>query len=173
MLCDFCGKRQATVHLTEIINSKITEIHLCETCAKKKTDDFQKQFSMANFLSELTDSGLAELPPHKDQCSNCGLTYEEFRQKGKLGCFKCYQELKVQLQPLLKKIHGLVKHKGKFPHAKERERVSIDEEITKLKQSLERAVKLEEYEEAANLRDEIKTLQKKKIEKLKEDEDKK
>jgi protein arginine kinase activator len=163
MLCDFCGKRQATVHLTEIIDQKISEIHLCQVCANKKSDEFQKQFSMADFLSELTDAEMpGQKPPHKSQCSNCGLTYKEFRKKGKLGCFRCYQDLVVQIEPLLKKIHGTVQHKGRFPKEKDKKQASLDQEIEKLKKSLARAVSIEEYEQAARLRDKINQLREKK-----------
>lgn len=162
MTCDFCGKRKATVHLTEIINNKVTEVHLCDVCAKKKTDEFQKQFSMADLLSGLSEVDLSDkqsMP--KLKCSNCGLTYHEFQKQGKLGCASCYENFKNQLQPLLKKIHGVTQHKGKFPAIIEKEKMSSFEKIKRLKNELEKAVQKEEYEEAARIRDKIKELRNK------------
>ncbi len=160
MLCDVCGKKAATVHLTEIIEGKTTEIHLCEGCAKKKTEEVQKQFSIAGFLSDLTDLDLDNKESAGQiKCSNCGLTYQEFKKTGKLGCYNCYADFKTFLAPLLKKVHGAGRHKGKSQD-KGAKNLSVQERINKLKEFLNRAVELEEYEEAARLRDQIKELQK-------------
>jgi len=161
MLCDICGKNPATVHLTEIIEGKTTEIHLCEECAKKKTEEVQKQFGMADFLSELTDLDLDDKNSASQiLCSNCGLTYQQFKKTGKLGCYNCYSDFKKFLSPLLKKIHGTVYHKGKTSNIDTQKDLSAQGRINKLKESLARAVELEEYEEAARIRDQIKELQK-------------
>jgi len=161
MLCDFCGKNPATVHLTEIINGKITEIHLCQVCAKKKSEEFQKQFSLADLLGELIDVGSIDVSLPDIKCSYCGLKYQDFKQKGRLGCAHCYENFKSQLLPLLRKIHGSVKHQGKSPKIKTKETLSLKEKIDELKGYLEKAIKLEEYEEAARIRDEIRELEKK------------
>ena len=55
MLCDICGKKIATVHLTEIINGEVKELHLCEECALKKSQEVQKQFSLADILAGLVE----------------------------------------------------------------------------------------------------------------------
>ena len=164
MLCDVCTKNSATVHLTEIIGGKIIEVHLCEECAKKKTEEFQKQFSITDFLSDLVDidstiGKVGAAPPIA--CSGCGLTYSEFKKKGRLGCPQCYESLKGQLQSLLRKMHGSVRHKGKAPKIKIKKEVSAAERIKELRKYLERAIKLEEYEEAARIRDEIRILEQK------------
>ena len=162
MLCDVCSKNLATVHLTEIIAGKIIEVHLCEDCAKKKTEEFQKQFNITDFLSELVDINSGDkLTSPKVKCSRCGLTYEDFKKTGRLGCAQCYEDMKTQIIPLLKNIHGTTKHKGKTPHLKIKEQASTEDRLKELRLYLERAVKLEEYEEAAAIRDEIKDLENK------------
>jgi len=162
MLCDVCSKNLATVHLTEIMGGKIIEVHLCEDCAKKKTEDFQKQFNIADFLSELVDINSIDKMAVPDViCSGCGLSYQDFKKSGRLGCALCYEDFKEQLNPLLKKIHGYAKHKGKTPRIKTKKEVSPNERIKELRFYLGRAVKLEEYEEAASIRDEIRELEKK------------
>lgn len=158
MLCDVCSKNQASVHLTEIIGGKVTEIHLCEECARKKTEDIQKQFSIADFLSELVDidsQDALSLPAIK--CSGCGLTYQDFKKRGRLGCSQCYEDFKSQLQPLLRKIHGSARHRGKS--LKEKKEMPLEERLAELRKYLERAIKIEEYEEAARIRDEIRALE--------------
>ena len=55
MQCDICGKKEATVHLTEIINEQITKLHLCEECAKQKGAEMEEHFGLANLLAGLVD----------------------------------------------------------------------------------------------------------------------
>jgi protein arginine kinase activator len=160
MLCDICHKNIATVHLTEIINDKVVEMHICQKCAKEKADQIQEQLSIFDLLG-----GLVELEEKREKavlrCPGCGLTYEEFKKKGRLGCANCYLTFKEKLFPLLKKIHGATRHIGKSPLSLKR-RISLEERLRELRERLERAVRLEEYEEAARIRDQIRELEKKK-----------
>lgn len=165
MLCDICGKNQATVHLTEIVDEQMTELHLCEQCAKEKSVQMEQQFGLADLLAGLTDlnkqakeevSQVATL-----QCQNCGLTYEDFRKVGRLGCSQCYVTFRKYLSSLLKKIHGSNQHLGKTP-TKMPQSVRTDSELQELKNKLQRVIQTEEFEEAARLRDKIRELEKKK-----------
>jgi len=90
MLCDLCNKNPATVHLTEIIDDQMSELHLCEECARQKSALMEQQFGLSDLLA-----GLAEFveKPNKDvevavslKCASCGLTYEDFKKIGRLGC---------------------------------------------------------------------------------------
>lgn len=160
MLCDICHKNIATVHLTEIINNKITELHICGACAKAKTEELKEHLDISAIIGGLVKAG--EREGKSDialKCSFCGLTYKEFKNKGRLGCGGCYEAFKSQLIPLLRKIHGAYQHTGKYPHY-QKDKVPKELTIKKLKERLERAVKLEEYELAAQLRDEIRNLEK-------------
>ena len=47
MTCDICHKIEATVHLTEIIDNQITELHLCEECARQKGTQMEQHFGLA------------------------------------------------------------------------------------------------------------------------------
>ncbi len=157
MLCDLCHKNIATVHLTEIVNDKILEMHICQACAEVKGQEIKDQLNLSNFLGGLTDSVETQKEGVSLRCPLCGLTYEEFRKRGRLGCANCYDTFRNVILPLLKKIHGSVRHMGKsiFPQ----EKSSYEARIKDLHQRLERAINLEEYEEAARLRDEIKRLE--------------
>jgi len=163
MLCEECGKNHATVHMTKIINNKVTEIHLCEECSKKhKEFGFDTPFSIQNLLTGLLDN-IHEgnmLVEHSKSiaCDKCGLTYGKFRQTGKFGCSNCYKSFHDKLTPLFRKIHGHDIHVGKVPN-RAGGTIRIRKEIGKFKEQLELAVKNEEYEKAAELRDKIKNLQ--------------
>jgi protein arginine kinase activator len=169
MLCDECGKNKATVHLTEIINEQITKLNLCESCAKEKGSDVEQHFGIADLLAALSDvketPPVAGGPPSKNKCPNCGLAYEDFKKVGRLGCSECYAAFRASLAPLLKRIHGSQQHLGKTPdpsHLKEQKVVSsLQQDLESAKQELLKAVKKEEYEEAAALRDKIKFIEKK------------
>lgn len=163
MLCDVCKKNQATVHLTEIIDEQMTELHLCEECAKAKSMEMEQQFGLADLLAGLSD--ISKQPSQENEivkvkCPNCGLTYEDFRKIGRLGCSECYNAFKKYLVPLLKRIHGSNKHGGKSP-AGSAKPVKEKSESDDLRVRLQKAIEKEEFEEAAKLRDQLKELENK------------
>jgi len=173
MLCDICGKKQATVHLTEIIDDQMTELHLCEECARDKGAQMEKHFDLSDLLAGLADMG-AEIEPHieeKLKCPNCDMTYRDFKAQGQLGCSECYKAFKKNLIPLLKRIHGSTQYLGKASavapaadgktQATRTKPLSIASQIQDLKLRLQRAIQQEEFEEAARLRDKIRELEKK------------
>ena len=162
MLCDLCGKNQATVHLTEIIDDQMSELHLCEECAHKKSMQMEQQFGLSDLLAGLAEFGKPEetVEAASIKCSNCGLSYQDFKKVGRLGCGECYSSFKKYLMPLLKKIHGSTQHLGKSPY-KVVTRPKKKVELTELRLSLQRAIEKEEFEEAARLRDKIRELEKK------------
>ena len=171
MICDECGKNKATVHLTEIINDQITKLNLCESCAKEKGSDVEQHFGIGDLLAALSDvEQPAQSPPGggpaiKLRCPGCGLTYEDFKKIGRLGCSECYTVFKASLVPLLKRIHGSTQHMGKSPTPEliKAQKVSskLHEELEAAKRELQKAVQKEEFEEAAAMRDKIKFLEKK------------
>lgn len=163
MLCEECGKNQATVHMKKIINNNVTESHLCEECAKKNNNfNFDTSFSIQNILAGLIDSsydGPVKIEQIKSlTCDNCGLTYGKFRQTGKFGCSNCYDSFREKLVPLIKKIQGHDSHVGKIPK-KAGKNINAKKMIDKLKMELDLAVNKEEFEKAAQLRDKIRDIQ--------------
>ena len=173
MLCDECGKNKATVHLTEIVNELITKLNLCETCAKQKGAEVEQHFGIADLLSALSDTvesqptvaGLVSGSTSKNKCSRCGLTYEDFKRVGRLGCGECYKAFRTNLAPLLKRIHGSNQHIGKSPSPQAMDELKTvhkrQEDLDTAKLELQKAIRNEEFEEAAALRDKIKFLEKK------------
>ena len=163
MVCNICGKNQATVHLTEIIDDQITELHLCEECAQKKGAQMESHFGLSDLLAGLADLGTQfnkTKTESKLKCPKCGLTYEDFKKVGRLGCGECYTAFKEALVPLLKRIHGSTQHYGKSPKKIARI-VKAKNEVQDLRESLQKAIQKEDFEEAARLRDKIRELDKK------------
>mgnify|MGYP001573845299 CR=1 FL=1 len=165
MQCDVCGKKKATVHLTEIVDEQMTEMHLCESCAREKSVQMEQQFGLADLLAGLADFGaqVKDIEKVKIKCAGCGLTYEDFRKFGRLGCSECYASFRDYLGTLLKKIHGSNRHLGKLP-AKYQIVLSQTnaDPLEELKQHLKQAIQAESFEKAAELRDKIHELEKRK-----------
>jgi protein arginine kinase activator len=154
ILCENCHQNVATVHLTEIIQSEKKEIHLCNDCANDKGITLKPFFVLNDVLGSL--AGEEELPEDATPyCDHCGLSYNDFRQHGRLGCAKDYDTFKKQLNPFLEKVHNSLFHCGKVPQNSQ-EQVKDAQKIIRLRKSLKEAVENEEYEKAANLRDDLK-----------------
>ena len=156
MLCEACKQSQATVHLTEIVNDQMTELHLCETCANQKGAQVESHFGLSDLLSGLAEFSKTSEPEEVSSkaCPNCGMTYDDFRKVGRLGCADCYTTFKRSLGSLLKRIHGAPIHLGKSP-ANLVKPSKAKTELAELKRRLERAISQEEFEEAAKLRDQV------------------
>lgn len=173
MKCDACGKNEATVHLTEIVNDKITKLHLCEGCAKAKGAEMEEHFGLSDLLAGLADLGgsAGAEAVAVIKCPTCGFTYQDFKKVGRFGCGDCYEAFKKQLDPLLKRIHGSNRHIGKVPLAaapsastapkdiKAVQQAAAMQDLKTLKVRLEKAIQAEEFEEAARLRDIIRSLE--------------
>ena len=157
MVCELCKQTQATVHLTEIVNEQMTELHLCEACANQKGAQVESHFGLSDMLSGLADFGKAQEPEEVSSkaCPTCGMTYDDFRKVGRLGCADCYATFKRSLGSLLKRIHGAPIHVGKSPLRLLKPSKVAKSELLDLKRRLERAIEGEEFEEAAKLRDQI------------------
>ncbi len=157
MLCELCKQAQATVHLTEIVNEQMTELHLCEVCANQKGAQVESHFGLSDLLSGLAEFGKTQEAEEATvkACAVCGMTYDDFRKVGRLGCAECYQTFKRSLGSLLKRIHGSPIHVGKSPARLIKPGKAAKTELLELKRKLERAIEREEFEEAARLRDQI------------------
>jgi protein arginine kinase activator len=161
MQCDICSKKKATVHLTEIVDDQMSEMHLCEDCARKKSVQMEQQFGLADLLAGLADFGKSTKEEVKEsvKCAKCGMSYDEFRKFGRLGCGHCYESFKMHLGTLLKKVHGSNHHLGKTPTKIPQSEKKIIENLQELKMQLEQAIQMEDFEQAAQIRDKIRELE--------------
>ena len=176
MTCDICAKKKATVHLTEIVDEQMSEMHLCEECARQKSSQMEQQFGLGDLLAGLSDPGKTAASKESDKvsvlkCSRCGLPYEDFRKFGRLGCGECYTSFKEHLTGLLRKIHGSNKYLGKTPSTyPDGQKESLSEgsiallpsdDLEDLKQQLKSAISAEDFEKAALIRDKIRNVEQK------------
>ena len=164
MKCHSCGENEANVHLTDVSNNEKREVHLCESCAEQQQVTIKsylnKQTSGTKeqpfeFLSQLVQSQTESFPDERElTCSRCGTTYKMFRSTGKFGCPNDYNVFKQGLVNLLEKIHGKVQHAGKVP-LRAGDQIERQRQLRALRADLERAVRGEAYEKAAQIRDRI------------------
>lgn len=163
MLCQECKEKQATVHMTKIINGHKSERHLCEDCAKQQEDftgisPFSVNDLIASFM-DLSSSHSAFTDNRRVKCPVCNMDYYEFKKSGLFGCRECYKQFSKELAPILRKIQGSTEHSGKIPKRSGTD-IFLRRQIRSLKEDLKKAVQAEAFEEAARLRDQIRELEK-------------
>lgn len=158
MKCDNCGEREATVHYTEIEDGEKKETHLCDECYREKLTMGQKVVEFTEVLQKLFQGAKRDRALMGGAiCPCCGMSLAEFQASGRLGCPNDYKVFGDQLKPLLEKIQHDVRHVGKVPSRAGPE-AREKNELIRLRRELERAVQREEYERAAQVRDEIRRL---------------
>jgi len=173
MVCERCKKNPATVHIQKMVNGQAETHALCAVCAAE-TAGVQLDLSMEELFKGFLGSMFAmseqvqkQSTPQSDVpkeavCESCGLRYGAFRKAGRFGCAKCYDAFRPQLEISLKSVHGATRHEGKLPS-----RLSADllykRELVQSRDALRKAVDLENYEEAARLRDRIRQLEKQEV----------
>ena len=162
--------------IVKMVNGQIEDYHVCEECAaglstyaakimKNAQADLK---STAHLLSDLI-KGQEEgttIPSGKSsrnapldiECPHCGLDFARYRQTYMLGCPHCYDAFGEPLEVDLIRIHGASIHTGGRTHTQEK-LADFQSRIKTLKHELDDAVQHEDFDLAAQLRDELRELQ--------------
>ena len=167
------------MHDVPVRNGVKVEKHLCEACA---AGEGIAGASLGELLTKfMTQESEATVKPkhpvrvRPSACPGCGFTFEQFRQAGLLGCPACYKAFETLLAPLIERAHeGSVQHTGKVPKriaaraaGREEDAIATEEALARaqlrerqerlkvLQRQLDEAVRGEQYELAARLRDQI------------------
>jgi protein arginine kinase activator len=149
MNCHMCGQREATTHVLELINGERKSVWLCNICASGRAENTEAP-SLASFLGQVADTG--DGPSRVAACPGCGYEIKSFQSNNRLGCPRCYTHFRAQVMPVLARYHRHASHLGKVPR-QAGGMASQQGEITRLRVALEKAIRGEDYEEAARLRD--------------------
>jgi protein arginine kinase activator len=166
MLCQDCKKREAQVHLTQIVNNEKLSLSLCKECAAARgfhSPLDNVPFPLAEILSGLVEPGspMEKADPADDlACESCGLTFQEFTRQGRFGCGDCYSAFRTRIEPIMRKIHGASLHRGQNPeYAKVDDAAAMPiKEEERLEAELNKAIEDEDFERAAELRDKLKAV---------------
>src|SRR5688572_13063489 len=158
MNCDVCKQNSATVFLTQIVDGKMQKVNLCEGCSKEKGVTDPTGFALADLLLGLGAAQEMERGGGVQKCPVCGFSQADFKKTGRLGCASCYETFAEGLQSLLKGMHKGTSHQGKVP-SRLLQTIEREQQIKDLHRDLRKAVAEENYESAAQIRDQIKSLE--------------
>lgn len=172
MLCDDCKKNEARVHFIVLKNGDTTEMSLCRDCAARYSKTMAGMSGGEYSINDFIKGVMQHMPAPAEQaaeektkaeetvftCPNCGMSFRDFAQQGKIGCSVCYDAFREELTPLLRRLHGAGDHRGKIPK-RAGGALEIRQRIERLRAAQERAVAKEAYEKAAQYRDEIRALE--------------
>ena len=167
MMCDECGERPASIRLTTIVGGERIEKNLCPQCMARLQGAMHalNMTAITGLLAGmLAGKKPVKEPDKEDQgplpdltCEGCALTYREFVNRGRVGCARCYEAFREPLMGMLERAHGHTQHIGRVPGGADSQ-LSARIRIERLQQELVTAVACEEYEHAARLRDEIRSI---------------
>lgn len=163
MKCQKCKVKEANTHIKKVVNGEYTELMLCNECAHAMGYDNVFDFEMPDMFGGLLQSFFTGALPARSgasRCPECGSTYGDITNTGKVGCAHCYEAFYSELLPSIKRIHGNTTHCGKVSlgadNTDQKPEKSIEDEIKALKVELKKAIEEQNFELAATLRDKIK-----------------
>lgn len=145
------------------------KVNLCKQCAESKGVTDPKGFDLADLLKGAGIDSISQpavLSEDEEQCGFCGFTQSDFKKTGRFGCSHCYHVFRSGLDNLLEAMHRHCEHHGKVPahfidtRSVEAKMSETTTNIAELNILLDEAISVEDYEEAAKLRDAIVHLEK-------------
>jgi len=175
MICQHCGQRTATTHIKTVINGQLTETYLCSQCAKKQ--GYGHMLGEWNGFGSLLGGLLGQAASTEEKrCPGCGSSFRQISKSGQIGCAECYHTFRAQLIPVIERIHGSARHKGKAPGGsalrvpdQNRQLANVEGQktqeaqptsaIDEKKKLLQKAIETQNFEQAAVLRDQIKEME--------------
>lgn len=158
-VCDICHERPANVQFVEQRGDQVRALSLCPQCAQQQgminTQGGQVTLNLPSLLAQMAAASGApgrSSVPVEAACPDCGMTVEQFREGGRLGCVGCYEAFEPMIASIVKRVQAGTAHRGLAPQRLGSQAV---QDLSSLREALKRAVKEERYEEAARLRDRI------------------
>ncbi|MCP4725524.1 MAG: excinuclease [bacterium] len=162
MKCEVCNKSEASIKITQINNNQKKEMNLCYKCAQSKGMNnplAHLSSLMGSMLSGIIDKVVDEQTRTENiVCKNCSMSLKRFFDSGLLGCGSCYNAFESELKRILHRYHGSTSHKLRKDDRSAENIETRFKRIDRLKSELDTAVKSENFEYAAELRDSIKML---------------
>ncbi len=162
MLCEKCGQNPATVRFIKVENGHKTEVNLCQACAQGYSSGFAAGFNLQNILANMFDLpkvwGTVS-PPDQRRCPTCHSSLADIQQRAQLGCSDCYTVFQGEVDTILRRIHSTTQHVGKVP-ATGYTKIRLQRRIEEKRRQMEECVRMEQFEQAAILRDEVRELEK-------------
>ena len=162
MKCSNCGEQEGVVSLTQIVEGDVRTLSLCAKCAAEKgieTGVGVADTPLGGFLAALGESLDPDAPltaALEARCTGCGATLRDFRESGRVGCAECYRAFDAPLRELLRRLHGSTHHTGKrYTGVASTPALAAPANVRELREQLRRAIETEQFELAAELRDQL------------------
>lgn len=161
MKCDVCGSAEAVVHIEQMSGDEEIHLHLCEDCAAARgisATSEHTELEVSHLLAGLLEiDDDARKTRTRKSCPRCGMTLKELKSRHAFGCNECFSTFASEIRSMIRREFGDVSHSGKYPRRIETYKAYLMD-MHELKRRLTTAVKEENYEEAARLRDRIEEL---------------
>jgi protein arginine kinase activator len=165
--CERCGEHPAEIPYTEVREGRVEKLRICRQCARSLGFAVEDEPSSGGTSAsrespapptDETEGGKPAGKPLEDadplgarRCPLCGLTGDRLREESLFGCPRCYEVFAEALEPLFRRIHGAVLHRGRLPGGIRPPETDPED----LRRRLREALQHEDYEEAARLRDRL------------------
>jgi len=145
----------------EVVDGNVSEQHLCADCLARQQAEGETGFELSGSAPTPRlrhNAAATDTTMPQRSCRACGIELRDVVQSGRVGCSVCYESFGDQLETVLRGMHVALRHRGKVPHrddAREQRRADLQTKRALLRSAL----KTENYEEAAKLRDTIRSLE--------------
>ncbi len=162
MKCEHCGNSDAVVQYTEIKSNEMSTVHLCRECAAEKgieANPVPSSFALSNLVAQIGQEASTEGLEIEGSCPFCSVSLSDFRDAGRFGCPHCYEAFEKGIRSLLRRIHGSTQHTGKVYLPADPTRSERQRRVHALRKKLDRAVASENFERAAEIRDQLRALE--------------
>ncbi len=169
MKCHKCSQNRATVHIVDLKPDEPRDYHFCESCASKlglitpfdesSIEEILKRFGdnpvQPKSKGESEDAPSADAP--EKRCPECGFGMSDLEDSDSFGCENDFELFRDEIRTALDAWQKAHVHCGK---TRSRNTASgrLQRKLSALENQLADAVKAENYELAAKLRDRIRDL---------------
>jgi protein arginine kinase activator len=162
MICPKCNNRLATIRYAEVVDGVVTERYLCPDCLARMQQDSTAGFELSSAIPAAARPSSADVAEDavrtQRACPGCGILLSQVLETGKVGCARCYETFATEIDDRLEALHHALHHKGKALRVDDaKSRLMAD--LQNKRGLLRTVLRAEKYEDAARLRDEIKTLE--------------
>ena len=162
MLCQKCHKRPGTIRYAEVVDGRVTDQFWCSECLARQrsgSDGFEiSEVSPTRPNRDSIHSVVSRVVRAQRACPACDTQLRKIIETNRVGCPTCYETFKDELKEMLSKQHDQTAHKGKAAHLTDA-RTQLRSDLRAKRALLRSVLKAENYEEAATLRDEIRSLE--------------
>lgn len=162
MICDICGKHEASVFIRRIMDKNIKELSVCVSCAQEHHlygNDQELNSSLntvfENILSHAHNREAVRKGKCRPVCPACGTSLEQVQKEGRIGCPMCFFYFRDTVLKKIGAVNSELFYLGNLPEQLETFS-DVRVPVQHLQKELEKAVESENYELAAYFRDRIK-----------------